>query len=88
MTDEELKKKQEEYRNCEWWIFTFGVGQEHGGRYVKIHGTFEEARQKMFDEFGTKWCWQYSENEWKEFEEKAKNGTLGWTMETLLKVIE
>ena len=47
------------------WYFTFGCGQENAGKYVKIKGTYESARQKMFDRFGDKWAFQYSENEWK-----------------------
>lgn len=50
----------------EVWYFTFGCGQEHAGHYVKIKGTFSEARAKMFDRFGDKWAFQYSEQEWNE----------------------
>ena len=49
----------------EVWIFTFGIGHENAGHYVKIEGTYESARQKMFDRFGDKWAFQYSEKEWK-----------------------
>lgn len=34
------------------WIFTFGCGQEHAGHYVKIHGTYDEARAEMFRRYG------------------------------------
>lgn len=47
-----------------YWIFTFGSGQEHGGYYVKIKGTWQSAREKMFDKYGKAWSWQYTEKEW------------------------
>lgn len=69
----------------EWWIFTFGCGQKHAGHYVKISGTFAEARKKMFEKYGDEWCFQYSEEEW----EKMKNDkNRWWSMETELEVIE
>jgi hypothetical protein len=45
------------------WYFTFMQKQEHKNRYVKIHGTFFEAREKMVKAFGDQWCFQYSEEE-------------------------
>lgn len=54
------------------WIFTFGCGQQNEGYYVKIFGTFSEARQKMFDRYGNKWGFQYSEDEWNEYVKKAE----------------
>lgn len=41
------------------WFFTFGSGHAHPNGYVKIHGTFGEARDAMFARFGPKWCMQY-----------------------------
>lgn len=46
------------------WIFTFGCGQEHAGHYVKIHGTYSEARAEMFRRYGDQWCWQYDADEY------------------------
>lgn len=54
------------------WVFTFGCGHEHEGHYVKIKGTFEEARAKMFERYGNAWAFQYSEEAW---EEAVKSGT-------------
>lgn len=54
--------------NNEYWIFTFGSGQQHAGYYVKIRGTFDEARAKMFEKYGEDWSFQYSEEEWNEWE--------------------
>lgn len=71
--------------NEEFWIFTFGSGQQHAGYYVKIKGTFGEARQKMVERYGLKWGFQYSEEEWKEFEQDPNRW---WPMETELEVIE
>lgn len=49
-----------------YWYFTFGCGQKHAGHYVKIRGTYGEARKKMFERFGDEWAFQYSEQEWNE----------------------
>lgn len=71
---------------CErYWIFTFGGGQPHAGKYVKIRGTHNQARKKMFEKYGDRWGFQYSEKEWKEMEEDPNRH---WTMETELEVIE
>lgn len=69
----------------EYWIFTFGNGQKHAGKYVKIRGTFNQARKKMINKYGKEWCFQYSEKEWKDMEEDPKRC---WLMETELEVIE
>jgi hypothetical protein len=53
----------------EEWIFTFGCGQKHAGKCVRIKGTYGEARAKMFELFGEEWCFQYSAEEW----DKMKN---------------
>jgi len=45
------------------WIFTFGHGQQHFKCYCVIHGTFISAREKMFEHFGPKWCFQYTSKE-------------------------
>jgi hypothetical protein len=45
------------------WYFTFMQKQEYKNRYVKIFGTFFEAREKMVKAFGDQWCIQYSEEE-------------------------
>lgn len=71
---------------CErYWIFTFGSGQQHAGKYVKIRGTHNQARKKMFEKYGEDWCFQYSEKKWKEMEEDPNRF---WPMETELEVIE
>lgn len=46
------------------WYFTFGNGQPYYGYFIKLYGTFNEARQKMVNAFGLKWSMQYSEKEW------------------------
>ena len=48
----------------QYWIFTFGCGHENAGKYVKIAGSFGEARAKMCEKYGTAWAFQYSEEEW------------------------
>lgn len=67
------------------WIFTFGCGQEHAGHYVKVKGTFHEARNKMIDKYGIKWGFQYSEEEWDEW---LVNKPSYIPVETELEVIE
>jgi len=56
--------------NKEYWYFTFGGCHSTPNAYVKIYGTFSEARQKMINKFGVKWAFQYSEKEFKGQPEK------------------
>lgn len=51
----------------ETWIFTFGSGQQHAGHYVKIKGTFGQARREMIDRYGLEWSMQYSAKEWEDW---------------------
>lgn len=83
MCDNKLPNRKKEKEN--YWCFTFGYGQEYAGHYVKVKGTYGEARQKMFDKYGDKWCFQYSEDEWSEMENDPNRY---WEMEKLLEVIE
>ena len=55
------------------WIFTFGSGQKHGGHFVKIYGTFEEARSEMIAKYGTEWGFQYTEEEWNDYVKEAED---------------
>lgn len=48
------------------YCFTFGSNHTHplggysmGNFWIEIHGTYDEARQKMFDVYGAKWSMQY-----------------------------
>ena len=51
------------------WIFTFGSGQKHAGHFVRIQAeSWIEARREMFDRFGDQWGFQYTEEEWNEWE--------------------
>jgi hypothetical protein len=43
------------------WYFSFGHGQEHFNKYVKIHGTRMTSREEMFRRFGREWSMQYDE---------------------------
>lgn len=48
----------------EEWIFTFGSGQRYreesvSHRFVRIPGTYAEARAVMLAYFGNTWCGQY-----------------------------
>ncbi|WP_162959136.1 hypothetical protein [Micromonospora tulbaghiae] len=42
------------------WLFTFGSGQVHDGRFVRITGTWASARSRMNLIFGHAWCDQYT----------------------------
>jgi hypothetical protein len=54
-------KYTEEEQN---WYFTFGFGQRHNGKFVKIFGTCDSTRKKMFEQFGDKWSFQYPPKRW------------------------
>lgn len=54
----------------EYWIFTFGFEQAHPGKYVKVYGDFDEARNKMCLKYGKNWCMQYSPEEWGKIEKR------------------
>lgn len=42
------------------WFFTFGVGHPlFKDKYVKIHGTYDRAREIMLSVFGRMWSHQY-----------------------------
>lgn len=60
----------------EKYYFTFGIGQPLlANRYVEIEAeSYEAAREIMEESFGTKWCWQYTEEEWTEKNLAAKYG--------------
>jgi len=65
-----IKKKLEKRQN---WYFTFGSGQAHNGCYIRLFGTQEEARKRMFDAFEDKWSMQYSEEQWNNPSESSKS---------------
>lgn len=48
------------------WYFTFGCGQEHAGYYVKITAPYNIARGIMFKKYGSKWSFQYGDNEYED----------------------
>lgn len=68
----------------EWWYFTFGAGHEHAGTYVRIQGSYNSARDKMFEKYGSKWAFQYPESEWKKM---VNNKHRLYSLETELEVI-
>lgn len=69
-----------------YWIFTFGCGQPHAGKAVKIAGEdFFDARQKMINKYGEEWAFQYSEDNWNKME---KDPNRCYEMEEIMEVIE
>ena len=54
-----------------YYYFTFGVEHPvHAKHYVKLWGTYEDTRNKMFEAFGDKWAGQYDEKDWQASREK------------------
>lgn len=45
------------------WYFTFGGGHAHPDGYIRIEGTFNQAREEMVQRWGKKWAFQYSEGD-------------------------
>jgi len=43
------------------YLFTFGYGQAHPNKFVRIFGTYDSARTEMIRRYGNKWAFQYSE---------------------------
>ena len=62
--NEGKKMEQEQY-----FYFTFGSAHAHPNGYIKLQGSFSEARAKMFELFDSKWSMQYNE---KQFEGQAE----------------
>ena len=50
----------------EKWYFTFGVGTPYRGRHVVIEGTADSTREEMWERFGPKWAFQYTEKQYTE----------------------
>lgn len=66
-------------------IFTFGAGHLLSGTAIKVKGDKQESRKRMFDFYGDRWAFQYSEEEW----EKMKNDpNRDHPMEEITEVIE
>jgi hypothetical protein len=54
---------REEHAPSSSWLFSWGFGHEHPNRYVRIEGTYEEARREMVRRYGRRWAFQYPESE-------------------------
>lgn len=54
-------EKSEVNNDVKNWYFTFGGGHPHPYGYVKIQGTFSEARAEMVRRHGVKWAFQYDD---------------------------
>jgi len=47
------------------FYFTFGFGQVHeGGFHIIEADHYMQARKKMHERFGSKWAFQYPEDDW------------------------
>ena len=76
---------EEPITSKQWFVFTFGCGQPNEGMYVKVFGTYGEARRKMIDKYGREWSFQYTMQEWEDW---TSNKPAWLPAETLLEVIE
>ena len=54
-------------RNMERFYFTFMMSDTkyHNCYHVEEAKSYEEARDKMVERFGTGWAFQYNESQWK-----------------------
>ena len=69
----------------QWFVFTFGAGQFNEGKFVKVYGTYSEARQKMVNKYDREWAFQYTLEEWTDWLAKKPK----WLpVETLLEEIK
>lgn len=64
----------------EYYVFTFGLGTKFANKYVKVYGDYGTARQKMINRFGLNWAFQYSAEQWTDWEDTRPS----WITETLL----
>lgn len=65
-----MKSSKNSTSKKEEWIFTFGSGQQYEGCFVRIPGTWGEAREKMVKKYGLEWAFQYSVDEWEDWERR------------------
>lgn len=48
----------------QWYYFTFCQSQRRlKDMYIKFYGTYGEAREQMFENFDSKWAFQYKEED-------------------------
>lgn len=45
------------------WIFTFGIHHKHSGKFVRITGTWDSAREEMIHRYSDAWGFQYPSEE-------------------------
>ena len=62
------------------WYFTFMQKQTKlKDKYVVFDGPYTEARRQMTENFGDKWGFQYSEEEWLEKDGRTQAERFGLT---------
>ena len=65
ITQLKLKNKPINEQVMKKFYFTFGFGTDKANCYTVIMAnTYGEAREKMVERWGTKWAFQYSEEDW------------------------
>lgn len=48
-----------------YFTFMMSAAQRHNCYHVEEAESYEDARDKMVEKFGTGWAFQYDESEWK-----------------------
>lgn len=56
--EQAMEREQEQDR-----YFTYGSNHKHSGRYTKIYGTRDDARDIMITVHGHEWAFQYPDAE-------------------------
>ena len=65
ITELKLKNKPINEQVMKKFYFTFGFGQQYENCYVVIESeTWNGAREEMVRRYGTKWSFQYTEEDW------------------------
>jgi len=62
MISGQINELEEKVSGEQNWLFTFGYGQAHPNKFVRIWGTFSSAREEMVRRYGSKWSFQYPED--------------------------
>ena len=53
------------------WYFTFGTDNEKKDYIIRINESdYYKARERMFELYGGKWCWQYDQQKGEELIER------------------
>lgn len=71
MAERTTTEEKDNCQECQEWLFTFGHGHKYPNKFIRLFGSYSEARELMFVLYNDKWAFQYPAS--KE-EELAKYG--------------